>query len=811
MLQLIAMKRIFSWVILLGLLQQGGAQTLTILTKENNVPLEDVLLIGDHPKTQSQTNHLGQVDLKPFIHCGQIDIRSIGFVPRSASYADLASMGVIYLEPAVFTLDELVVSASRWRESGKGLPMKIRTISPQEMRFQQPQTAADLLGISGEVAIQKSQQGGGSPMIRGFATNRLLYAIDGVRMNTAIFRAGNLQNVISLDPFTLQSAEIIFGPGSVVYGSDAIGGVMAFQTWQPQFSALKKLVIRPRFSLRHTTANGEKTGHAALEMGTKKLAILTSFSRHDFGDLRMGQYGPASYLRPFFVVQQDGKDLTLPNPDPRVQTPSGYHQTNLMHKVRYKPSEDWEFTYSWHNSATSSYPRYDRLSETSASGAPVWAEWRYGPQIWRMHLLSATHRPQKGIYDEVTLRLARQFFEESRIDRSFAGSNRYRLRTQVEQVVALSANADFKKVFPKGVLYYGLESVGNRVLSFASARHTQTGAAISVADRYPQANWKSHALFGNYQHALRKLWTVQAGIRYNLFQLDADFTRNLPFFPFDFKTTNLDKGALTANAGVVYSPSIRTRISLHGATGFRAPNVDDMGKLFDFLTGDVVVPNPGLREELAYNGEIHASHLAGNALRLDGTVYYTWLQHAMVRRPFLVAGKDSILYNGKLSRIFAIQNAAYVSIFGFHAGFEYRLSKGWYFSGRYNYQRGREEMNSGNRSSARQAAPPFGTGAIGVQTNRFHLQASVFFNAEVSWENLNEEERLKTAIYAQDESGRPYCPSWYTLNLKGSLNLLRGFTLSLGLENLTNRRYRTYSSGIASPGLNGIISLQAGW
>ena len=111
----------------------------------------------------------------------------------------------------------------------KHSPKKITPIPKAEVEFQNPQTAADLLGISGKVYVQKSQQGGGSPMIRGFATNRLLYSVDGVRMNTAIFRGGNIQNVINLDPFAISSTEVLFGPASVIYGSDAIGGVMSFQ------------------------------------------------------------------------------------------------------------------------------------------------------------------------------------------------------------------------------------------------------------------------------------------------------------------------------------------------------------------------------------------------------------------------------------------------------------------------------------------------------------------------------------------------------------------------------------------------------
>ena len=85
----------------------------------------------------------------------------------------------------------------------------------RDARLRNPQTTADLLGQIGSVFIQKSQMGGGSPMIRGFATNRVLMVADGVRMNNAIYRSGNNQNIISIDPFSLEDAEVIFGPGSI--------------------------------------------------------------------------------------------------------------------------------------------------------------------------------------------------------------------------------------------------------------------------------------------------------------------------------------------------------------------------------------------------------------------------------------------------------------------------------------------------------------------------------------------------------------------------------------------------------------------
>ena len=800
------MRIILSWFLVFGFIHIGHGQTATILSKEGKIPLESVLLYSENPNIQGITNKNGQVDLSPFMSVEKIDIRYLGYKPIIESYLSIKEKGfIIYLEEAGITLDEMVISASRWQESSKGIPSKIRTISTSDVQLLQPQTAADLLGISGEVSIQKSQQGGGSPMIRGFATNRLLYVIDGVRMNTSIFRAGNLQNVISLDPFTIENTEVIFGPGSVIYGSDAIGGVMNFQTIKPRLSVDKKWDIHANISSRYSSANKEETTHGTLHIGTKQLASVTSYSFNQFGDLKMGKYGPDSYLRPYYVDQVENMDKIIQNANPRIQVPSGYDQQNVMQKFLYKPSERWEIQYGFHRSATTSYPRYDRLIEVNTAGMPVSAVWNYGPQIWQMNHFSVQHFGDNLLYDALTFRMAHQYFEESRIDRNFSGSNRYRLRTQVEKVNALSINIDLKKTLKKGILYYGLESVGNKVSSQATAKNIQTEAPILVADRYPQARWNSYAIFGNYQYPFSKKYIAQLGIRYNLFNMEADFSRNLAFFPFAFKTTNIQNGAFSGNAGLVISPDDKTKISLNAATGFRAPNVDDMGKLFDFVSGEVVVPNIDLTAEIAYNGEINLSKLIGNSLKIDLTGYYTYLQNAMVRRATKVEGKDSILYNGKMSKAYSIQNAAFAEIYGFHAGFEIDLPLGFYLSSRYNVQIGKEELNNGATTNSRHAAPAFGLSTLGYKKGKIHLQFYAAYSASVPYENLNEEERQKPAIYARDENGKPYSPSWYTLNIKGMFTVFKSSTLNIGLENLTNQRYRTYSSGIVAPGFNAII------
>ena len=138
-------------------------------------------------------------------------------------------------------------------------------------------------------------------MIRGFSTNRLLLSVDNVRMNNAIFRGGNLQNVISIDPFSVQNTEVILGAGSVIYGSDAIGGVMNFYTRKPQLSLSDSLAFNANVITRYATASNEKSGHIDLNLGWKKWASYTSISYTDFDDLKMGKSGPNDYLRQEYV------------------------------------------------------------------------------------------------------------------------------------------------------------------------------------------------------------------------------------------------------------------------------------------------------------------------------------------------------------------------------------------------------------------------------------------------------------------------------------------------------------------------------
>jgi hemoglobin/transferrin/lactoferrin receptor protein len=785
------------------------SQALTVLDEANGLPVEGAAILSNKPRTFEVTDSKGRAAVSAFKGSEQMQIQIIGYKTATKSWAELEADGFkVLLKRSNITLDVAVVSATRWNENHRDMPGRVTTLQAKEIALQNPQTAADLLNLSGEVFVQKSQQGGGSPMIRGFATNRLLYVIDGVRMNTAIFRSGNIQNVISLDAFATESAEVLFGPGSVIYGSDAIGGVMSFSTLTPRLSGDEKQTTSGEAVLRFSSANREQTGHFHANAGWKKFAFVTSFSHNSFGDLRMGSQGPEEYLDHFYVQRVNNVDVKVANPDPRVQRPTGYDQINLMQKFRWKPSDNWDVRYDFHYSETTDVPRYDRLTRVNPNnGNPRSAEWYYGPQEWMMNLLTVTNRNANPAYDQVTLRAAQQLFRESRHDRNF-GNNRKRNRH--EQVLANSVNLDFIKNYTaRHTVYYGFEAVTNDVRSRGTDYFLAQDSTIVGPSRYPNSTWESMAAYANYRFKLNENFLLQGGLRWNSYSLEANFSNNLDFFPLPFERESVNKDAIIGSFGVVFRPNETWLISATGSTGFRAPNVDDMGKIFDSGVDFVVVPNPNLEAELAKNAELSIAKVFGDLLKLDATGYYTILENALVRRRFNLNGADSILYNEIMTEVQAIQNASRAEVMGFQAGMEVKLPEGFSIGSRFNWQKGEEEMDDGTVSPSRHVAPWFGVSRLNFERDRLRMRFSVMYSGGVSHENLNPEERDKPEIYATDADGNPYSPAWHTLNLHGDYRMNDHWTISAGVENLSDQRYRPYSSGIVAPGRNFILAARA--
>jgi hemoglobin/transferrin/lactoferrin receptor protein len=780
-------------------------EVITVDADTGEVVPNVAIFNADKSKTTLSDDH-GKADLSLFAEGERIIFRHLGYQTKKNSKSQLLKRGNrIYLEIDAEQLDAVVMSISKWEQQRKDIPQKIASIDAKTISFTNPQTSADLLQNSGKVFVQKSQLGGGSPMIRGFSTNRLLITVDGIRMNNAIFRGGNIQNVISIDPFTIGRTEVIFGPGSVIYGSDAIGGVMNFYTQKPLFSTTDSLIFSGNASYRFATANNENTIHADLNFGKRKWAFYSSVSHNAFQDLKMGSHGPDSYLREQYVTTVEGEDILMENGNPRRQLPSGYEQISLLQKVSFRPNTVWNFNMGLYYSETSDYSRYDRLIRPGSGGQGLRsAEWYYGPQKWFMGNLQAVQRVKGKFYDGLKIATAYQHFGESRNDRDFQSPTLY---STAETVDALSANVDFEnKRMGKLRLYYGGEYVFNSIGSTGSWYNKETGTLSSNASRYPDGSiWQTLAGYVNAEYRMGPGLTFLTGLRYSHVWIDAEFENT--YFDFPFKDANLGTGALTGSLGLSWLPTADLQISGNASTGFRAPNIDDIGKVFDSEPGSVVVPNPDLEPEYAYNLELGVQKNFKDRAVVRGTAFYTYLVDALVRRDFEFNGATEIVYNGETSNVQAIQNAAKASVYGLELGMEAFLSEKVSLQSNLTLTEGTEEEEDGSESPGRHVAPTFGDFHLIWKDDRFKADVFLNYNGEIAYTDMAPSETSKDYLYAKDVNGSPFAPSWYTLNFRSQYKIAQGLLASVAIENITDQRYRPYSSGITAAGRNLIMGL----
>ncbi|MGB0369241.1 MAG: TonB-dependent receptor, partial [Flavobacteriales bacterium] len=135
------------------------AQVVRVMD-DNGRPLEMVTFGSEDGKTFGTSDRNGQIDLSAFKNAQAIVVRMLGFETDTLQYSSVKDGEQITLVGAGLSLDQVVISATRWNQSKRDVPARISTLSAKEVRLQNPQTAADMIGATGEVYIQKSQMGG---------------------------------------------------------------------------------------------------------------------------------------------------------------------------------------------------------------------------------------------------------------------------------------------------------------------------------------------------------------------------------------------------------------------------------------------------------------------------------------------------------------------------------------------------------------------------------------------------------------------------------------------------------------------------
>lgn len=748
----------------------------------------------------------------------------------SMSMAAAQKMQVADTADRYLKLNEVVVSSSKFLEKTKNIVQRIDLISARQIARVNAQNTGDLLINTGNVFVQKSQQGGSSPVIRGFEASRVLLVVDGIRMNNAVYRSGHLQNVITVDQNMLQGMEVMFGPSSTMYGSDALGGSVHMIT-KPVSLAGEQQTVLVSGSIfgRYSTANAEKTGHADINVGYRKLGFLTSVTFSDFGDLRMGNRYPADYpdfgRRTNYITQVNGSfpDSVVRNVDDRVQKFSGYRQWDIMQKIRYRASDRINHVLNLQFSNSGNIPRYDRLQDIR-NGELRWAQWYYGPQKRNLFAYTLEADQLSGFLQSLRFTASYQDIEESRQQREYRRYDRFDSRR--ERIKVAGFVLDMRKKWDNHELTMGADAQLNDVKSVADRTNLFTGAQSKLDTRYPNGKNRMNAygLFAQHTYKFRnEHWVSNAGIRLQANSLHSTIEDN-SFFNLPVTEMKQHPVALTGNLGAIFSPTEATRISFGLSSGFRAPNIDDLARVFESSTAQrrVVIPNVDIKPEYTYTLDLNMSHLIAGKIKLEAGGYYTLFRNAIALAPFTLNGQDSIIYNGQKAQVVANQNVNRAYLFGFNAGVTAELTEHFSLMSTLNVTYGRyltnpedltavfEQQPDGSylllqknvSSKPLDHIPPvFGKTSMQYRYKGFQSEVFALYNG---WKRLDQ-------YYADGEDNAQYAtadgmPSWWTLNLRLSCQVTEGIQIQAAVENILDRNYRYFASGFSAAGRNFVFA-----
>ncbi|MDG1040345.1 MAG: TonB-dependent receptor [Polaribacter sp.] len=815
-------KRIFTVLIIFYSIAIFG-QKIKIVDDETGFSISEVAIYNKNLTISTITNDKGFADISDFNQQDLLLISHVSYATYSIAFKELKTVNyLVKLTKKTAQLDEVVLSVFKKQEKSTRIAEQTVAITKEDILKESPQTSADLLAAVPGIKVQKSQFGGGSPVLRGMESNRVLLVVDGVRMNNAIYRKGHLQNSITISPSILERTEIVFGPSSVIYGSDALGGIIHYYTKTPKTS--EKENIKTSFFSRLGTVNEEVTTSLSAELSFKKWASFTSFTKSLFGDLKMGKNRNHGFkdwgLVPFYsknIAQNYFANPTI-NTDPNLQRNSGYEQTDFLQKLYIPLSQKSDLTFNLQYSTSSNIPRFDRLTELK-SGTLKFAEWYYGPQERFLASTQLSINPEKKWLNSGTFTVSYQNIKESRVQRKF---NDLKRLYRNEEVDVYSLNGDFSVPLANDKnrnLSYGFEVAYNDVKSssegkiIAPSSNKIVGLVgdFKVQSRFPDggSSYTSSAVYTDYRQDINAKSTLNTGIRFTNTKLKASWI-DQAFIALPNTAIELNNTALTATIGYVYKPTKDWKLNTVISSGFRSPNIDDVGKIRE-KNSDVTLPNVALKPEFAYNAEVGVLKFFNQRKFSVGfNTYYTLLDNYITR----AANGNTIIYDGEVGNVVTNINKGTAYITGFTANYFGRLNNNFKTSGSVTYTKGKTLDTKEPMSSI---PPLFGRFEISYRKNRIELSVDYRFNAKKDIKDYNISEGIDNHVQTPviDANAAKILdkyygtPSWQTFSLNAKYNVSPSLWIQGKLTNLFDEHYKEFASGVSAPGRNFSVALHA--
>lgn len=693
----------------------------------------------------------------------------------------------------VESFDEILVSAQRFEQKRKDSPRQIEVLSSKRLLELQPATLGDALINSGKVFVQKSQMGGSSPILRGFEASRVLMVVDGVRMNNATYRAGHLQDIITIDPFVLDKMEVNFGSGSTLFGSDALGGVLYFKTKEATLGSKK---ISPYTNLRYLSANEGVVLNGGIQVQLPKIGLILNATSSNFGDLRMGKNSyykadPNFGLMPKYVTQMNNKDTVINNTDRYLQKGTGYKQLDLFGKLTIKTGQ-FLHTLSFQKSSSDLIPRYDRISE-NINGVFSYGRWDYTPQnrdylSYQLKFGSEKHSNR--------FTLAQQNTEVGRVTRNYGSITE---RTQLDNVKMNTINFDRHDVFGSFTLNSGIEYVTNDVTSRGTNKNITDNSVTTTNARYSDsgANTKSWGVFTQGIYNFKSTGTVlQGGLRITGYELVANFSKTNPW-KLPYNSIQFSNVAPSFDFGITQMVSENLMVKGSVNQAFRNPNVDDMTKVFDSKKGvKLLVPNDQLQPEISISVDLGLAYTLSNKFMFEAGIFSSNVSNLLLDQKGSWGGKDSMLYDGVNTPVYQVTNVAIANISGAYFNVKSRLYKELWMNASASTTSGTYQKGIDSLAKPLDHIPPL-YGQVSLRWNGkfWFAEAQMLFNGKKEardYSNSGEDNTDKNPPIGN--------PAWQIYNVRGGFSHKSGLSVQIALENLLDLRYRYFASGVTAGG-----------
>lgn len=671
----------------------------------------------------------------------------------------------------VLELPDALVTATRSRRRSTEVSRALNLVDSGKLADRLPRNAAEALREEMGIMVQKTEHGGGNAIIRGLGSNQVLLLVDGVRLNNSTYRFGNHPYLTLVDNHMLRRLEVVRGPGSVLFGSDAMGGTVNLVTRDPA-PGVVGFEAGGRASARYATADGEKILRAEGDLRAPGLGLSAGATLRETGDLSRGAGGGHAWLER----------------SPVTQPHSGYAGRDYDAKLAWRPAAGHALALAWQSTRRPEVPRYDRYENEG------FHKWLYTPQerdlVYLTYQGGPVAMPVRGF-------LSRHRQEEGReFRRTRTGSE----TREWGEVVTWGAGIQADHARGNHAFIAGVDAYLDRVDSHRKAVDPGTGLATpQIIALYPDGSYYgSYGLFLQDEVKLGGGFTATLGARYSLYRMDFSVPYD-PALAFDWSRVEEDFQALTGSAGASWKVAEGVWLVWNVSQGFRAPNLSDVAKTGESKGSTYEIMNPSLGPErlLGFDAgvKLDLGRVKGSAF-----VHHAEISDLMASAPARYGGSSTYTVNGFTYDLQSKRNVGEAMVSGAEAEAKVRAWAALWLRANLAYVFGH---NSTANDPVGGIPPLMGLFGLKWSAEAFALEAFTRFAGDQ--DRLSADDRIDPRIQPGGT------PGWATANLRGDARFWNGMRLALGLENALDRNYREHGSGINAPGRNFTANVQWGF